>query len=233
MVIKKKNGTDVEVQDGWKGKIIPFEIVQNRFLKEQLNLLDDENNRLNDISSIYEETLDELSEEEKTSIDSLLNDDTTAFKFSEVSKKVKELKKDKVVVEEGSLEEKIIKLNDLYMEEKELKLKFKSDTNELQTKTKEKIESLTGEEVYQLLHDKWIEPIKENIANIVNEVISNFSRNVESLSNKYEETFEDLEKEIDKTEKSLSTMIDELTGNEFDMKGLEELKSLLNGGYNE
>ena len=233
MVIKKKNGTDVEVQDGWKGKIIPFEIVQNRFLKEQLNLLDDENNRLNDISSIYEETLDELSEEEKTSIDSLLNDDNTAFKFAEVSKKVKELKKDKVVVEEGSLEEKIIKLNDLYMEEKELKLKFKSDTNELQTKTKEKIESLTGEEVYQLLHDKWIEPIKENIANIVNEVISNFSRNVESLSNKYEETFEDLEKEIDKTEKSLSTMIDELTGNEFDMKGLEELKSLLNGGYNE
>ncbi len=233
MVIKKKNGTDVEVQDGWKGKIIPFEIVQNRFLKEQLNLLDDENNRLNDISSIYEETLDELSEEEKTSIDSLLNDDNTAFKFAEVSKKVKELKKDKVVVEEGSLEAKLIKLNDLYIEEKELKSKFKSDTNELQTKTKEKIESLTGEEVYQLLHDKWIEPIKENIANIVNEVISNFSKNVESLSNKYEETFEDLEKEIDKTEKSLSTMIDELTGNEFDMRGLEELKSLLNGGYNE
>ena len=233
MVIKKKNGTDVEVQDGWKGKIIPFEIVQNRFLKEQLNLLDDENNRLNEISSIYEEILDELSEEEKTSIDSLLNDDNTAFKFAEVSKKVKELKKDKVVVEEGSLEEKLIKLNDLYIEEKELKSKAKSDTNELQTRTKEKIESLTGEEVYQLLHDKWIEPIKENISNIVNEVICNFSKNVESLSNKYEETFEDLEKEIDKTEKSLSTMIDELTGNEFDMRGLEELKSLLNGGYNE
>ena len=84
-----------------------------------------------------------------------------------------------------------------------------------------------------MLHDKWIEPIKENISNIINEVISNFSKNVESLSNKYGETFEDLEKEINKTEKSLSTMIDELTGNEFDLKGLEELKSLLNGGYNE
>ena len=44
-----------------------------------------------------------------------------------------------------------------------------------------------------MLHDKWIEPIKENISNIINEVISNFSKNVESLSNKYGETFEDLE----------------------------------------
>ena len=168
MVIKKKNGTDVEVQDGWKGKIIPFEIVQNRFLKEQLDLLEEENNRLNEILNIYEETLDELSEEEKTSIDSLLNDDNTAFKFAEVSKKVKELKKDKVVVEDGSIEEKLIKLNDLYIEEKDLKSKSKNDINELQTKTKEKIESLTGEEVYELLQDKWIEPIKENISNIHN-----------------------------------------------------------------
>lgn len=233
MVIKKKNGADVEVQDGWKGKIVPFEIVQNRFLNEELKKLDEENNRLNEITSIYDEVLNELSEEDKTSIDSLLNDDNTVFKFSEIAKKVKELKKDKVVIVEDSIEEKLLKLNDLYLEEKELKTKSKNDTNELQVKTKEKVESLTGDEVYELLQDKWINPIKENISNIINEVISDFSKNIEKLSEKYEETFEDLEKEINKTEKSLSSMIDELTGNEFDMKGLEELKSLLNGGYNE
>lgn len=233
MVIKKKNGADVEIQDGWKGKIIPFEIVQHRFLNVELKTLDEENNRLNEIIGIYDEILDELSEEDKTSIDSLLNDDNTAFKFAEVAKKVKELKKEKVIVAEDSIEEKLFKLNDLYSEEKELKTKSKNDTNELQVKTKEKIESLTGDEVYELLQDKWINPIKENISNIINEVISDFSKNIEKLSEKYEETFEDLEKEINKTEKSLSSMIDELTGNEFDMKGLEELKSLLNGGYNE
>lgn len=233
MVIKKKNGADVEVQDGWKGKIVPFEIVQNRFLNEELKKLDEENNRLNEITSIYDEVLDELSEEDKTSIDSLLNDDNTAFKFAEIAKKVKELKKDKVVVVEDSIEEKLLKLNDLYLEEKELKTKSKNDTNKLQVKTKEKVESLTGDEVYELLQDKWINPIKENISNIINEVISDFSKNIEKLSEKYEETFEDLEKEINQIEKSLSSMIDELTGNEFDMKGLEELKSLLNGDYNE
>jgi type I restriction enzyme M protein len=34
--------------------------------------------------------------------------------------------------------------------------------------------------------------------------------------------------EIDKTKSSLALQIDELTGNEFDMKGLNEFKVLLN-----
>ena len=233
MVIKKKNGSEVEVQEGWKGKIIPFEIVQKHFLKDEVDKLDEENNRLSEIASLYEEMLDELSEEDKTSISSLLNDDNTAFKFAEIAKKVKELKKDNVLIEEGSIEEKLFKLNDLYLEEKELKATSKNEFNELQIKTKAKIESLNGEEIYLLLEDKWINPIKENIFNIINEVISEFSKNIEKLSKKYEETFEDLEKEITNTEISLSNMIDELTGNEFDMKGLEELKSLLSGGFNE
>ncbi len=233
MVVKKKNGLEVEVQEGWKGKIIPFEIVQKHFLKDKIDKLDEENNRLSEIASLYEEILDELSEEDKTSISSLLNDDNTAFRFAEITKKVKELKKDNLLIEDGSIEEKLFKLNDLYLEEKELKVTVKNDFNELQIKTKERIETLNVEEIYLLLEDKWINPIKENIFNIINEVISDFSKKIEKLSKKYEETFEDLEKEIINVERNLSTMIDELTGNEFDMKGLEELKSLLNGDFNE
>ena len=40
----------------------------------------------------------------------------------------------------------------------------------------------------------------------------------------------DVENEILTTEKELSLMIDELVGDEYDMKGLNEFKSLLNGG---
>ena len=134
---------------------------------------------------------------------------------------------------EDSIEYKLIKINDLYLEEKELKNKYKNDQIKLQKETKDRIESLTGEEVYKLLEEKWIKPIRENIISILDEVISEFSKNIQSLSNKYEETFEDLENEIAITEKSLSSMIDELTGNAFDMKGLEEFKSLLNGDKHE
>ena len=35
MVIKKKDGKDVEVQDGWIGRVIPFELVQQTLLKKR------------------------------------------------------------------------------------------------------------------------------------------------------------------------------------------------------
>ena len=57
-----------------------------------------------------------------------------------------------------------------------------------------------------------------------------FSKNVEKLSKKYDCTLTRIEDEITSTEKDLASMIDELVGDEFDMKGLNELKSLLNGG---
>ena len=46
---------------------------------------------------------------------------------------------------------------------------------------------------------------------------------------KYDTTLIDLENEIKGSEKELSTMINELTGNEFDIQGLNELKLLLGG----
>ena len=45
----------------------------------------------------------------------------------------------------------------------------------------------------------------------------------------YETTFADVENQIEETEKSLSSMIDDLEGSEFDMLGLAELKKLLGG----
>ena len=39
MVVKKKNGKDVEVQEGWKGHILPFDLVERVCLKDALNAL--------------------------------------------------------------------------------------------------------------------------------------------------------------------------------------------------
>ena len=33
--LKKKDGKDVEVQDGWIGRVIPFELVQQTLLKKR------------------------------------------------------------------------------------------------------------------------------------------------------------------------------------------------------
>ena len=65
MVIKKKNGKDTEIQEGWKGHIIPFELVQDTLLKEDVTKIENMKSQLQEISSSYESILSELSEDDK------------------------------------------------------------------------------------------------------------------------------------------------------------------------
>ena len=52
---------------------------------------------------------------------------------------------------------------------------------------------------------------------------------VEELVDKYKITFWDIEKQIIEAENELCMLIEELDGNEYDMKGLSEFQSLLRG----
>lgn len=87
MVIKKKDGKEQEVQDGWKGRILPFELVQKTLLPNEVAKVEALENRLTDLSSELEEIIDSLTEEEKDS--PILNDGNTAFKVAEVTKALK------------------------------------------------------------------------------------------------------------------------------------------------
>ena len=77
IVIKKKNGKNEEIQDGWLGHILPFELVQNILLREEYSILKDKENRLLEISSEYQEIMESLSEEDKES--EALNEEKTAL----------------------------------------------------------------------------------------------------------------------------------------------------------
>jgi type I restriction-modification system, M subunit len=80
MVIKKSE--EKEVQEGWKGRILPFEMVQESLLSDNISNLRLSENRLEQISSEYSELIDLLSEDDKQN---LLNDDNTAFVEKEIN----------------------------------------------------------------------------------------------------------------------------------------------------
>ncbi len=226
MIIKKKNGNEEEVQDGWVGHIIPFELIQKYKLSNELEELNKNNDRLSEITSEYEELFDEINEEDK---DSISNDNNDAFDMKKVAEKVKEIKKERITVLEDSFEKKIIKALKLSDEEKELKRVIKSQNEEIIVSSKKAIENLSDSEVSEILKLKWVKTLINNLNNLPKEIINNFIKNIEKISNKYETTLVNLEDEIKDVESELSSMIDELTGDEFDMKGLSELKSLLSG----
>lgn len=221
MVSKKKEGRDQEVQEGWTGHVIPFALVQETMLTDDLTALSKLENSLSEITGEYETLLEELSEEEKE-LD-FVNESKDAFVPAEIKKALKA--KDA----EPQTLEVLKKADALITREKTLRRQIKTDSIALHTRTKETIEGLSDEDVMKLLQKKWIVPLVKSLHSLPGAIISDFTGKLEAICKKYETTFAEVEAEIADTERSLISLLDELTGNEFDMKGLAEFKKLLGG----
>lgn len=221
MVWKKKGNVEQEVQEGWMGRIIPFELAQKELLAGELAALKAHEDRLAEISGSYEEALDGLSEEDKEA--DFVNEDKTAFVWAEVKKAIKAKEVEPEVL--AALK----KVSSLNTEEKALKKQMKAESVALHQKTKSVIEALSEEQVLHLLECKWIAPLAEELNGLPGAVVDALAKQVSALSQKYALTLTDLEGEIQRTEQEFSAMLDQLTGSEYDRKGLAELQKLLRG----
>ena len=286
MVIKKKGDKEEEVQNGWVGHVIPFDLVQTTLLSEDYNALKEKESRLEEIAAELTEVIDSIDESDRGDF---LNEENTAFVAKEFATKLAEIYSDvsspeleglqgyielidakagkaiklqyiathseinwslidgnapygkgKVIpyikalqstyaFPEDSFEAKMVKADALIVEEKAVKKDVKTMAEKLHLKTKETIEGLTDEQVLDLLHLKWIAPLSTELRSMPNSIINELEKEVQSLLNKYAVTYLSIGEQIEASEKALSSMIDELEGNEYDMKGLAELKSLLTG----
>lgn len=227
MVTKKKDGKDIEIQEGWIGHVIPFSLIQSEKLSTQLASLTANERRLEQVASLYSETLEGLTEDEKEEISELLNDEKDAFINAEVTKYVKKLNGQKISAD--SVDAKIVTIAKAIEEEKELKKEVKTLNSELEFASKKAIEGLTDDEVLTLLNKKWILPLTKSLKKFPETLLSDLSAKLQKLSKKYETTYLDLDTQIRETEESLAAMIDDLEADEFDKKGLVEFQKLLRG----
>lgn len=223
LVVKKKGNTEQEVQEGWKGHVIPFELIWETLLSDEKQALEEKKTSLSNIAAEYEEILESLTEEEKEG--DYVNED--AWVFAAIKKA---LKSDSL---EPETKEKLKSVTALNEKEKKLKADIKTESALLEQKTKETIENLTDEQVLELLKQKWINPLAANLKQLPDEIVTDLVSKLEALAKKYETTFAEIERQIAETEKSLSAMICDLEGSEFDMLGLEEFKKLLGGVQND
>jgi len=81
--------------------------------------------------------------------------------------------------------------------------------------------------VLELLEVKWINPLVGAINQLPTVLIQTLTTLTQALADKYATTYADVAKDIASTEGELINMLDELTGNTFDMQGLAEFKAFL------
>lgn len=183
-----------EVQDGWKGRIMDFELVQKMYFASELQNIEEQNRKLEAKTSALAELIPETEEGEEE------------IELTDEQKKQQK------------------KLND---EAKAIRKEITKLTKELEEKTIKKIEGLTDSEINALLEGKWILPLCTSLNEMPGRVVDGFISSLTKMTEKYSETLSSIGNEIKQTWKELFDLMDELTGNEFDMKGLENLKGIL------
>lgn len=226
MVMKKKNGKEVEVQDGWRGHVLPFDLVQHELLDDDLLALDSVSDRIAAIDGELSEIIEGLSEDDKAALGEALNDAGDAFVASKLRKTVKELRSDG---DQDELAGQVEKARSLLDEQKTAKKEQKSLSAKLEASTKSSIEALSDQRARELLDSKWNRPVEDGIAALSRAEIDSLIDRVKDLSKKYETTFAEVDEQIRTEESNLSQMLGQLTGNDFDMAGIHELIDLLGG----
>ena len=124
------------------------------------------------------------------------------------------------------MEGRLLRARAILAEEKKTKAALKAQEAALQKAIVERIPRLTDEEVRTLLREKWVAPLHAALAAMADAVPEAIIRGITAVMEKYGETALDIETQSREAGRSLAAMMMELTGSEYDEKGLAGWKSL-------
>lgn len=217
MVTKKDSKTKktVEEQKGWKGKVMPFELVKTVFFASDFDKMSRLTAEADNKASEYADIWENMDEEAKATV--CKDDDESAF----------DTKKFKSAIKNGDLDKEAVEcinaIQDAIAKEKALRKQVKTIETGLEDKAKEKIEVLSEEEIHELLEEKWVSPIISAIDKVGERVLTQFVASFVELEKKYANPLAELSESIEETSGALRTSLDELVGNDADMTAIKML----------
>ena len=241
MVLKKKQKSKelVEEQDGWIGRIIPFELVQETYLAEDLKELKELNASCETAQTELDEALEALTDEDKQfEFDGNGIWDTDEDKGEDklnvkgLNAVVKGLKRSYGRLDgfdEDSTEYRIVTLHQARATLSTAKRSRTKALKLIEPKTMTVMDGLSDDECVGLLERKWIDPYINGIAPLARNAVDELVRKVESLQNKYAVTGMEEANEISALETELSNALGKLHGSETDEAGCAMWADFLRG----
>lgn len=186
-------------QTGWDSDLIPKELVIARyFSKEQLEI-DELQTQLDEVSRQIEELAEEHGGDE-----GMLNDVTTdSGKLSKslAVARMREIKDSQDDIEELALIHKFLELNE---QEVVTKKQIKTAEENLDRLLLTKYQSLTEEEIKQLVvDDKWLATLEELVKGELDRISQRLTQRIKQLADRYHSTLPELENEVQELAKKV------------------------------
>lgn len=217
MILKKNSKTKKmeEEQDGYKGVIIPLDLIKEKFFDDDFEKMKALESDAEEQKSIWMDIFESLDDDTKKNVQNKKEDGFDGKKLTAAIKSNCDAKED---LENA---EKAIK------KEKAIRKEIKKVASELDEKAMQKIAILTLDEIYGLLIKKWVTPIVDGVNFVGNNTIDTFARDVIALKKKYANPLSTLDEELHKVDEELFGLIDELCGSQVDIEALGLLKEAL------
>jgi len=90
ITINTKDDIETEVQEGWKGCIIPFELIHKTLLKEEADTLKKKESKIDEIKASLDEIFESMTDEEKSDFEDALNKNKDDFTSTGLAKLMNE-----------------------------------------------------------------------------------------------------------------------------------------------
>lgn len=227
MVLKKAKTKElVEEQDGWRGKVLPFELVQREYLADDLDKLMQLKAKAAAANTAVDEALEALTDEDKgfeVNGASIWDDEKDKLVVKSLNAAVKQIRKAQKYepIGEDSTESRLVALADARSAQSAAKKMLKEAKGEIDPKTMQVMDGLTEEQCLDLLRKKWLGAYINRISVLARTVIDGLITKVQAVCDKYEVTYGDEDAQIAVLSNELADMLGKLQGNACDVAGVQ------------
>ena len=212
MVTKGSGKNKRQEQVGWKGILVPNELIAIKLFKAERDSINNLNTQIQDIESQLSELIEASKVEDSPEYDVLYDfikkdedgEPQDSFDAKKVKTALKNVEKDSVKYELLFKVDKF--LNTLSSKNKSVKAQEKQLNDEVEMK----IETLTNTEIDELVYEKWFGNLIEVLVSLVERPLREELSKISMLEKRYDQTLDEIDLEIEKAEKLFKDFASEL-----------------------
>ena len=182
-----------------------------------------------EIDAEAQSLLESLSEEDKEQylMGDVLSEEGDAWVKSGLTKVLKNKDVKAELKKLPALNQVLTTASKLFQEQSLLSKSLKVASAELEAQAQKVLQNMSTSEALTLLDTKWFSPLQSQLEALFDHEIDRAAQELAELVVKYQVTPSAIEQELAKSNQALSDMLSELTGDSAAMKGISELKQLL------
>lgn len=212
-VVTKGSGKNKrQEQVGWKGILVPNELIAIKLFKAERDAINHLNTQIQEVESQLSELIEASKVEDSPEYDVLYDfikkdeegEPQDSFDGKKVKTAIKNIEKNTIEYELLYEVDKL--LTSLSSKNKSLKAQEKQLNDEVELK----IENLTNAEIDELVYEKWFGNLIEALVSLVERPLREELSKISMLEKRYEQTLDEIDLEIEKAEKLFKKLASEL-----------------------